>query len=116
MISPRHRCRLSILADYHQFYILDPVLSRQQEPKNWYKGDVANRAYAALGVVVICPVRNEKVPVEIGIWDSEPQVVFGAWQHVVEAPLETKGIIEVEGCILTFQRLKNSCFSENFML
>jgi hypothetical protein len=32
------------------------------------------------------------------IWDSEPQVIFGAWQHVVEAPLTTGGLIEIEEC------------------
>jgi len=38
------------------------------------------------------------VPVEVGIWDAEPQVIFGAWQHVIEAPLATEGLIELHEC------------------
>jgi len=37
--------------------------------------------------------------VEVGIWNSEPQVIFNAWQHVVEAPLKTTAAIEVHECI-----------------
>lgn len=99
MKVPRHRCRLSVLADYHQFYISDPKLSRQHAPENWSNDDISNRAKVEPGLVAICPVRNVRVPVEVGIWDSEPHVIFGAWQHVIEAPLETTGLIEVEGCL-----------------
>jgi hypothetical protein len=98
MRSPRHRCRLQIFADYHQFYIWDPQTSKQHAPEDWSSQDVANRAKIAPSVVVICPVRNMSVPVEVGIWDPEPQVIFGAWQHVVEAPLATTGMIEIHEC------------------
>lgn len=98
MSNPRHRCRLSIFADYHQFYVWDPEASRRQAPEQWTDQDVADRAKVVPGVVVVCPVRNMEVPVEVGIWDSEPQVVFSAWQHVVEAPLSTTGLIEIHEC------------------
>lgn len=98
MNTPRHRCRLAIFADYHQFYVWDPVTSGQQAPENWSDQDVANRVKVIPGVVVVCPVRQMTVPVEVGIWDSEPQVVFNAWQHVVEAPLTTTGKIEIHEC------------------
>lgn len=39
-----------------------------------------------------------EVPVEISIWDIEPQVNYDEWQHVVEAPLVTTGRIEVDEC------------------
>ena len=94
----RHRCQLEIFADYHQFYVWDPQVSKQQAPEQWSDQDIANRAKVAPGVVVICPVRDMKVPVEVSIWDSEPQVIFGAWQHVVEAPLATSGLIEIHEC------------------
>ncbi len=98
MSTPRHRCRLAIFADYNQFYVWDPKGSGQQAPEQWSEQDIADRAKIAPGVVVVCPIRNMTVPVEVGIWDSEPQVIFNAWQHVVEAPLTTAGWIEVHEC------------------
>jgi len=98
MIAPRHRCRLAAFADYHQFYVWDPDGGRQQAPEHWSDQDVADRAKAVPGVVVICPIRNMTVAVEVGIWDSEPQVVFNAWQHAIEAPLNTSGRIEIHEC------------------
>ena len=98
MSMPRHRCRLAIFADYHQFYVWDPQKSGQKAPEDWSNQDVVNRAKTAAGVVVICPVRNMTVPVEVGIWDSEPQVIFDAWQHVIVAPLATGGLIEIHEC------------------
>jgi hypothetical protein len=96
MNRPRHRCRLAIFADYHQFYVWDPV--GRQAPVDWSTQDVANRAKIEPGVVVICPVRDMTVPVEVEIWDSEPQVIFDGWQHVVEAPLATSSLIEIHEC------------------
>jgi hypothetical protein len=98
MSTPRYWCRLGIFADYHQFYIWDPKTSGRRAPEEWSDKDVANRAKTAPGVVVICPVRNMEVPVKVGIWDSEPQVIFDHWQHVIEAPLRTMGHIEVDEC------------------
>ncbi|HEV2691624.1 MAG TPA: hypothetical protein VG347_01880 [Verrucomicrobiae bacterium] len=98
MSNPCHRCRLTIFADYHQFYVLDPKKSGQHAPEDWSNQDVTNRAKIARGVVVICPIRDMAVPVEVSIWDSEPQVIFGAWQHVIEAPLATEGSIEIHEC------------------
>ena len=98
MALPRHRCRLSIFADYHQFYVWDPVTSGLNAPEDWSAQDVADRAKIARGVVVVCPVRDTEVPVEVGIWDHEPHVVFALWQHVVEVPLVTTGLIEIHEC------------------
>jgi hypothetical protein len=98
MTAPRHRCSLQIGIDYHQFYIWDPETSGGNAPTDWSEQDVANRAKAAPGVVVICPVRNTEVPVEVGIWDREPHVIFNLWQHVIEAPLATTGRIEIDEC------------------
>lgn len=98
MTTPRHRCRLRVFADYHQFYVWGADTCDRHAPEDWSDQDVADRAKAASGVVVICPVRSMEVPVEAGIWDSEPQVIFDQWQHVIEAPLRTTGRIEVDEC------------------
>jgi len=95
---PRHRCRLDVFADYHQFYLWDPDLSDRQPPPTWTDEDVTNRAKAAGGAVVICPVRNMNVPVELGIWDGEPALDTVQWQHIVEAPLVSTGMIELHEC------------------
>ncbi len=96
--EPHHRCRLAIFADYHQFYVWDPKKSGRKALEDWSDQDVANRAKIAPSVVVICPVRNMTVPVEVGIWESEPHMIFDAWQHVVVAPLATDGMIEIHEC------------------
>ena len=98
MSAPRHRCRLAVFADYHQFYVWDPEVSDRQAHEQWSNLDVANRVKVIPGELVICPVRDTTVPVEVGIWDSEPQVVFNTWQHVAEMPLTTRGKIEIHEC------------------
>lgn len=98
MSVPRHRCRLAVFADYHQFYVWDPETSGRQAPEQWSNQDIANRAKVVPSAVVVSPVRNMTVPVEVGIWDSEPHVIFNAWQHVIEAPLPTRGKIEIHEC------------------
>jgi hypothetical protein len=98
MSTPRHRCRLRVFADYHQFYVWDLVTSDRHAPENWSDKDVADRAKVMPGVVVICAARNIEVSVQVGVWDSEPQVIFDAWQHVIEAPLTTAGQIEIHEC------------------
>ena len=76
MSAPRHWCRLRVSVDYYQFYIWDPETCGRKAPEHWSEEDVANRAKVAHGVVVICPVRNMEVPVEVGVWDAEPQVIL----------------------------------------
>jgi hypothetical protein len=98
MSVPRHHCHLDIFADYHQFYVWDPQKSGRLAPEDWSDQDVANRAKTAPSVVVICPIRDMNVPVEVGLWDSEPNVIFDEWQHVIEAPLATDGLIEIHEC------------------
>jgi len=78
------------------FFAWDPTTS--EAPVDWSDQDVANRAKAEPGVVVICPVRDFDVPVDVTIWETEPHVTFNAWQHVVEAPLRTTGLIEIHEC------------------
>jgi hypothetical protein len=98
MSIPRHRCSLAIDIDYHQFYVWDTKMADVPFADKWSNQDIANRAKAMPGVVVICPVRDTTVPVEVEIWDLEPQVIFDAWQHVIEAPLATAGRIELHEC------------------
>jgi len=97
MNSPKHICHLEIFADYFQFYLWDS--DKRPAPVIWSEQNVRDRAHVALGVVVICPIRNMRVPLEVSIWEEEPHTVFADWQHVVEAPLELeKDNLEVYEC------------------
>jgi len=98
MSALRHWCLLEVSVDYNQFYIWDPDASDRNALQDWTDADTANRAKAGRSVVVLCPARNAEVPVEFGIWDSEPQAVFNLWQHVIEAPLSVQHRIEVHEC------------------
>jgi len=98
-MKPIHRVKLSVFADYHQFYVWDPELCDSHAPEEWTDQDVADRAKIETGVVVICPVRNMDVPVEVSIWACEPSVHFAEWQHVVVCPLSvSSGTIQVHEC------------------
>ena len=87
MNAPRYRCGLGVVADYHQFYVWDPVISRRRVPDDWSEEDVAHHAKAGPGVVVICPARRTEIPVDVSLWDFEPEVILEKWQHVIEATL-----------------------------
>jgi hypothetical protein len=88
---------LELTPDYFQFYLFDS--DARPAPENWTDQNLSDRMHVAPGVVVVSPIRNTPVPVEISIWDSEPQVVFNQWQHVVEAPLVLEDpSLEVHEC------------------
>ena len=98
-MQPLHRLTLSVFADYHQFYIWDPVLSGQIAPDDYTDADIANRVKIAEGVVVVQPVRNMTVPVEVSIWPAEPDVHYADWQHCATAPLKVQsGQIQIHEC------------------
>jgi len=88
---------LEIFADYFQFYLQDS--EERLVPEIWTEIDIQNRAKFAEGIVVICPVRNMSVPVEVSIWDSKPHYLIAQWQHIVELPLQLeKGCLEIHEC------------------
>ncbi|NJL02496.1 MAG: hypothetical protein HC910_18790 [Spirulinaceae cyanobacterium SM2_1_0] len=99
MKTPLSSVRLDVFADYNQFYIWDPDLPDVMAPEDYTDQDVSNRVKVCSGVVVVQPVRNMTVPVEIQIYDADPEFHFNEWQHIVEAPLQlTKGRIEIHEC------------------
>lgn len=93
---PQHWCHLEVFADYFQFYVKDAL--NTHIPEIWTEEDVENRAKVGDGVVVICPVRNMTVPVDVEIWEAAPNIERDAWQHIVEAPLVTSGVIVIDEC------------------
>ncbi len=88
-----------IFADYHQFYLMDA----KEEPfalEDWTDEDVQRRIKTGKFIVVIQPERNMTVPVDLEIFDSEPEVDFENWNHIAEASLDLpSGKLQIEECL-----------------
>jgi hypothetical protein len=99
MTTPLARVHLDVFADYHQFYIWDPDLPEVAAPEHYTDADLENRVKTGPGVVVIQPIRNMTVPVDVEIFDADPDYHINEWQHIAEAPLTvTNHRIEIHEC------------------
>jgi Competence protein J (ComJ) len=81
-----HRQSLEVFADYHQFYVQDGGIN-PPAPEEWTDEDIENRCKTAENVVVVCPLRNMTVPVELVVHDSAPPAHSSAPDHAVECSL-----------------------------
>lgn len=81
-----HRQSLEVFADYHQFYVQDGGIN-PPAPEEWTDEDIENRSKTAANVVVVCPLRNMTVPVELVVHDSEPPADSLTPDHAVECSL-----------------------------
>lgn len=89
---------VEVFADYNQFYVQDGQVN-PAAPEDWTDADVARRAKVAPNVVVICPIRNMSVPVEVELHSSEPEVDASEVDHIVECSLELpSGHLQVHEC------------------
>lgn len=88
----------TVFADYHQFYILDKEVE-PDAPTDYTDEDVKRRIKASPHVVVIQPVRNMDVPVELEVFEQMPPLELASWDHVAEASLELlSGTLEIHEC------------------
>jgi hypothetical protein len=93
-----HRAALQVFADYHQFYVQDGGIN-PDAPTEWSDEDVERRVKVAANVVVVCPVRNMSVPVEVEVATAEPSVDLGAYDHVAQCSLSLPtGYLQVHEC------------------
>jgi hypothetical protein len=98
MASAVQKQALKIFADYHQFYLWDQQMA-PEAPTDWTEVDVARRLKAAPNVVVVSPVRNMTVPVEVEVHQSEPPFRADAWDHIAECSLDLpSGQLQVHEC------------------
>lgn len=98
MATSLSRHSLNIFADYHQFYLWDANV-QTSAPTDWSEDDVANRVKVDKGVVVVCPIRNTTVPVDIEIHSAAPDLLEASWDHIAEASLlVASGNLEVHEC------------------
>jgi hypothetical protein len=93
----RHQS-VEVFADYNQFYVQDGGVN-PPAPEHWTDEDIANRSKVAESVVVVCPLRNMTVPVEVALNDSEPSPGLVAPDHVVECSLSLPtGHLQLHEC------------------
>jgi hypothetical protein len=90
--------KFEIFADYFQFYIWDAGVD-PSAPIDYTDADLRNRIKVAPNVVVIQPIRNMTVPVELDVCSSDPGVELQDWDHVAECSLELPtGMLQVHEC------------------
>ena len=97
-MSVVRRQSAEVFADYKQFYVQDAGID-PPAPEDWTDDDIANRSKVAENVVVVCPLRNVTVPVDVVLHDSEPPPGNLNPDHVVECSLALPtGRLQVHEC------------------
>jgi len=81
------RQAIRLYAAYSQFYLEDER-ARCAAPVDWSEQDVERHMKTADNMVVVCPVVEESVPVEVEVQQTEPPYKAGDWDHIVECSLE----------------------------
>jgi len=88
----------TVLADYQQFYLWDKGMD-PLAPVDYIDEDIRNRIKTGPHVVVIQPVRDMEVPVEVQIHESEPPYDATQWDHIAECSLDLPtGQLQVHEC------------------
>lgn len=89
---------IDVFVDYNQFYIQDGGVN-PPAPERWDDEDISNRSKVAENVVVVCPLRNMTVPVEVAVYDSEPASPEVNPDHLVECSVSLPtGQLQVHEC------------------
>lgn len=89
---------LVVFADYHQFYIWDGGIA-PYAPEDYADEDIERMVKVASNVVVIMPIRNMNVSVQLRLHNAEPDVDLAAWDHVVDCSLDLPtGRLQVHEC------------------
>lgn len=89
---------IEVFADFHQFYVQDGEVS-PDAPVDWTDADVAHRAKVEENVVVVCPLRNMTVSVDLELHDSPPQLPGDFADHAVECSLALpSGRLQIREC------------------
>lgn len=86
-----------IFADYHQFYLMN-VGSQTDYTDDITDAAVADRIIAKDDVLVVFAARNMAVPVTVELHDAEPALNLSEADHVVEAGLNSSGMLVIAGC------------------
>lgn len=88
----------NIFADYHQFYLWDSGVD-PSAPEEYTRNDIRRLIKAVPHVVVIQPLRNATVPVELQVCSEDPGFDESQWDHVAECALDLPtGKLQVHEC------------------
>jgi hypothetical protein len=89
-----------VYASHHQFYVVD----ERSEPSGgdvWDGHGLERHLGVADGIVAVGTIGYTFLPVVLELWDEEPPLDLGDWDHVVEARLDVAsgrvGLQGVEG-------------------
>ncbi len=92
------RKAFTVFADYHQFYLGDPVAA-DHAPLTFTAEDVRRRIKAERHLLVVQPERDMTVPVEVEVHDADPGFDPATWDHIAEASLHLPtGYLQVWEC------------------
>jgi hypothetical protein len=92
------RYELTLVADYHQFYIQDEQVDCDLSDA-WTDAAVERLLAVAPGAVGIGTVRNVEVPVTISVLEREPVLDADKFDQVVECSIAVEsGTIVAAGC------------------
>jgi hypothetical protein len=92
------RHEFELFADYFQFYLRDAGRN-PDAPVDYTDDDVRRRIKTAPHIVVVQPVRNMTVPVELEVCDADPGFDTADSDHVAECSLELpSGRLQVHEC------------------
>ena len=90
--------QLQVFADYHQFYVWDAGVG-PSAPDDYSDADIRRLVKVAPNIVVVQPVRNMTVPVDVKVHASEPGLDEGPWDHIVECSLDLPtGRLQIHEC------------------
>jgi hypothetical protein len=96
MVTQRHH--FDLFADYHQFYLQDEAVDGNLGD-SWTEEATGRLLAIADGTIGVGTVRNMTVPVDVEVFDAEPQHSFDEWDQVNECNIDVKsGRIVVAGC------------------
>jgi len=91
-----HSVRL--FADYHQFYVWDAGTD-PCAPEDYSDEAGSRRVTAVAHVLVVHPIRNTAVPVDVELCESEPPFEQARWDHAVDCSLHLPtGSLQVHEC------------------
>ena len=88
----------SLFADYYQFYLQDELVAGDLGD-SWTQEAVDRLLALAPGTIGIGTVRNMTVPVDVEIFDTEPDEALDGWDQVNECSIDvSSGRLVIGGC------------------
>jgi hypothetical protein len=99
MLSGVIRHAIEVPVHYRQFYVWDGGVA-PSAPEDYTDEDVRRMVIVAPNVIVVQPVRNATVPMELEVHGSDPGFDAAEWDHVVECSVDVPtGNLHVESCM-----------------